>query len=459
MSLPNNGRNHNHNPIADSKDIVFVKSNNSDNDAENMPSGVHMQKDVDFASPVDHDEARNPETGTNSQASAYDDLDDYIYKQNKKRHRHRHSSRGPSLFNKRRKSHHKHRHHHSKHHHRRKRLKKWQKVSIGIISTLLALIILLVSTVVYLNLRGREELTNTDNLSIAVPKDIENYDNGMYLTYKGVQYKYNENIASILCMGIDRETLGNVDGHVGTGGDADALFLITIDTETGDTNLVNISRETMTDIGIYSDGNYVESTKAQICLAYAYGNGAETSCRNQLVAVKQLFYNIPINSYLSLQLQGIGTINDAMGGITVVSPETIGTFVAGETYNLRGSQAQSFVRDRSHETIEGNNLRMERQKVYLESFARSLISQTKEDITTPVNIFNAAKPYICTNLNASKITHLAITAIRGGYNEFEIKSVPGKVKKGEEFAEFYVDEDKFFEMFLSVYYKPVENFR
>ena len=144
------------------------------------------------------------------------------------------------------------------------------------------------------------------------------------------------------------------------------MFLITIDTETGDTNLVNISRETMTDIGIYSsEGNYIETQKAQICLAYAYGDGAESSCRNELDAVKKLFYNVPINSYLSLDLQGIGEINEAMGGVTVVSPETIGTFVAGETYTLKGTQAQSFVRDRSHETVEGNNLRIERQRVYL----------------------------------------------------------------------------------------------
>jgi LCP family protein required for cell wall assembly len=318
----------------------------------------------------------------------------------------------------------------------------------------------MIGTVVYLNIAGRNELTNSDNLSIAVPDGVESSDNGMYVVYNGVQYKYNENIASILCMGIDRETLGNVDDHIGTGGSADALFLITIDTETGDTNLVNISRETMTDIGIYStDGNYIETENAQICLAYAYGDGAETSCRNELVAVKQLFYNIPINSYLSMDLQGISVINDAIGGITVVSPETIGTFVAGETYNLRGSQAQSFVRDRTHATVEGNNLRMERQKVYLESFASSLISKTKSDITTPINIFNAAQPYICTNLDASKVTHLAITAIRGGYNEFEIKTVPGKVKQGDEYAEFYVNEDDFYELFLELFYNPVDDFR
>lgn len=444
MSLQSNGRNHNYNPMADSDDVGFAKLIKSDKTTEQSYTELNMKEEIDLAAPVDHDEAAIMDKDTNSKASAYDDLDDYVFRQSKSSRKRKHRN---SLFKTK-----------SKHKHRKKRFKKWQKACIGIISTLLALIILLISTVVCLNMLGKSELTNADNLSIAVPDNVENYDNGLYITYKGNEYKYNENIATILCMGIDKETLGNVDGHIGTGGNADALFLITIDTETGDTNLVNISRETMTDIGIYSsEGNYIETQKAQICLAYAYGDGAESSCRNELDAVKKLFYNVPINSYLSLDLQGIGEINDAMGGVTVVSPETIGTFVAGETYTLKGSQAQSFVRNRSHETVEGNNLRMERQRVYLESFASSLISQTKKDITTPINIFNVAQPYICTNLNASKITHLAITAIRGGYNEFHINSVPGKVKKGNEFAEFYVDEDKFFEMFLSLYYKPVED--
>lgn len=462
MSLPNNGRNHNHNPIRDGgDDIAFVNpSPSGDSDRDGAGYSPSVKENVDYASPSQNASDINPETGTNSHASAYDDLDDYVYRQNKRRHRRRQRRRGLRSILGMKQLQHKHRHHHSKHHHRRKRLKKWQKASIGIISTLLALIVLLIGTVAYLNMAGEAELTNSDNLSVDVPEGIESSDNGMYIVYKGVQYKYNENIASILCMGIDRETLGNIKGHVGTGGDSDALFLITIDNRTGETNLVNISRETMTDIGIYSSGgNYIETAKAQICLAYAYGDGKETSCRNQLVAVKQLFYNIPINSYLSLDMEGIGAINDTMGGITVVSPETIGTFISGETYNLRGSQAQSFVRDRSHETIEGNNLRMERQKVYLESFARQLIDKTKQNLSTPIDVFNASKPYVCTNLNAARITNLAINAIRGGYNDFEIRNIPGEVKKGKTYAEFYVNEEKFFEMFLEIFYDPVENFR
>ena len=46
--------------------------------------------------------------------------------------------------------------------------------------------------------------------------------------------------------------------------------------------------------------------------------------------------------------------------------------------------------------------------------------------------------------------------MRGTYSgEPEIKTIPGKVKQGEQFAEFYINEKKFFELFLDVYYEPV----
>ena len=471
MSLPNNGRNHNHKPIFENNEEDFLAAGLEQAAEYEKNNGVKPtvytpEKDVDFASPVNRDAVVNPETGTNSQASAYDDLDDYVYRQNKKRHRsHRHhSSSVPSLFRKKR-SKHKHRHHHHKHHRRKKRLRKWQKVTLGIICVFLALIILGISTVVYLNNKGGEDLLKgNDTVNLELPKYADSLSNGQYITYKGVQYKLNENITSILCMGVDKESLkddnGNivqVNNNIGAGGHADAIFLVTLDMESGRTTMINISRETMTDIYIYSTtGNFVETQKAQICLAYAYGDGKETSCNNVLLSVQQMFYNIPINSYIALDLQGIGGINDTMGGITVVSPETIGPFTAGETYTLRGSLAQSFVRDRSHEVINGNSLRMERQKIYLQSFANKLIDKTKADLTFPMTLFNSATPYICTNLNASKITNLALSAIRGTYSgEPEIKTIPGKVKQGEQFAEFYINEKKFFELFLDVYYEPV----
>jgi anionic cell wall polymer biosynthesis LytR-Cps2A-Psr (LCP) family protein len=318
---------------------------------------------------------------------------------------------------------------------------------------LLALIIIGTGMLVLMINMGKKSLLDKGGMNIDAPKNAEVIDNGNYIYYKGYKYRYNDNITSILCMGIDKDTLNKVGGTVGTGADADSIFVIAYDLSSGKSKLINISRDTMAEIGIYStNGAYIGEKKAQIALAYAYGDGRETSCHNELVAVRQLLYNIPINSYLALDEQGIAAVNDAMGGITVVSPETIGEFKKGETYTLMGSLANSYVISRSHSTVEGNSLRMERQKTYIESFGSSLFSKTKSDLSTPVKIFNTATPYICTDIDANKVAYLSYSAVRGNYKGFEIKNIPGKVKQGKKYAEFYVDEKGCFELFLDTYY-------
>jgi LCP family protein required for cell wall assembly len=335
-------------------------------------------------------------------------------------------------------------------------MKRWQKIIIGILPSLIALVVAAIIAFIVMVNMGRAALLDKTGLNINPPKQATVEDSGNYIVYKGQKYKYNDNMTSILCMGIDKDSLGSIDGQVGTGGDADSIFLLTMDLETGESTIVNISRDTMAEIGVYAvNGTYVGTKKAQLALAYAYGDGKETSCHNEIVAVRQIFYNLPINSYLSLDLDGIGPINDSIGGVTVVSPETIGDFKAGETYELFGSMATYFVRNRSHATIEGNNLRMQRQKTYLDSFASSLLAKTKENLTAPLGVFDSASPYICTDLNASKVSYLATQAIQSKFKGFEIRTVPGEIKKGKKYAEFYIDEDKFLEMFLDIFYKPV----
>lgn len=334
-------------------------------------------------------------------------------------------------------------------------MKTWQKILIAILSTILALIIGCVGAFFVMFNIGRNALFDND-INISAPVDAEVTDNGMYVLYDGVQYKFNENVTSVLCMGIDRDSIDDVNAQEGSGGDADTIFVLTLDLETGRTSVINISRDTMAEIGIYSDeGAYVGTKEEQICLAYAYGDGKETSCDNQLAAVRKLLFNVPINSYLALDMDGLVALNDVVGGVTVTSPETIGDFNAGETYTLHGEEAESFVRSRSHATIEGNSLRMQRQKTYLESFASTVFTKTKSDITTPVTIFNEASPYLCTNINASKVAYLSVNAMRGNFKEFDIRGIDGEMKKGETYAEFYPDEDKLFRLILDIYYTPV----
>lgn len=476
MSLLGNGNNHNHRPNLNDDGDSFLKFSDSaqyEKITGQAPELIETDGSVEFGS-EDERKRKLKEAMEMENSSAYDDLDDFVYKQNKRRaktsgrrHHHRHIS--PSVLSpgrvrkkKNDKKPHKHRHHYRKHHHRRRRLRKWQKISLGIIITLLSLIIIGIIAVLLMYNSGRNALLDKSGININVGDIAESSDNGMLITYKGKQYRYNENITNILCMGTDRSVNAirikeeGADEDYATGGQADSLFLISMDLSTGENKVVNISRETMAEINRYNSvGKAIDSKKEQICLAYAYGDGKETSCQNELVAVRRLFYNLPINSYLALDVEGIQTINDALGGVTVTSPETIAEFKKGETYNLKGSLAQSFVRARSYETFESNNLRMERQRIYLNNFALSLMTKTRSDLTTPLNIYSAAKPYITTDIDANKVTYFAVTALRGNLNELNIVNVPGETKEGKDFAEFYVNEKEFFELFLNLYYTEV----
>ena len=96
----------------------------------------------------------------------------------------------------------------------------------------------------------------------------------------------------------------------------------------------------------------------------------------------------------------------------MVSPETIGDFKEGESYHLQGESAESFVRIREHETPEGNSLRMKRQEVYVNQFINKIFSMTKQDLSTPLKLFNASADYTCTNLTPSRVTYLGGTLVK-----------------------------------------------
>lgn len=140
----------------------------------------------------------------------------------------------------------------------------------------------------YLMIKGGRELLDGD-YKITAPQGVHVQNDGEYVVYNGKTYQLNENITSILFMGVDKRELEQTEIN-GTGGQADVIVLAAVDTETEKVSLINVSRDTMTDVTVYSaNGGYIGSKEQQICLSYAYGNGKETSCENTVNSVKRLF--------------------------------------------------------------------------------------------------------------------------------------------------------------------------
>ncbi len=344
----------------------------------------------------------------------------------------------------------------------------WQKLLIvlGLLfAGIIALILLLAICIIILKEMGLMKLTDYSNIDISAP-DIENSvtvtDNGRYVTYKGQEYRFNENMTNILCIGVDKTELGTTDDIVGTGGQGDALYIVSLDTDTGKTTIIAVPRDIVTDIGVYSaSGEYIGTEKHQLCLAYAYGDGRKTSCLNTVTAVSRLMYQIPINSYFAVDMSAIADLNDAIGGVTVTLTDDSFYDVnhhrhyKGETLTLYGKNALLYVQQREVRYLESTTERMGHQITYLRSFTSKTIEMTKSDITTPVKLYNIVAENSETNLTTSTITAFATCVVSGGFSEFDFVTVPGTLTSGGTYAEYVVDETALYEMILDIYYDPV----
>ena len=340
---------------------------------------------------------------------------------------------------------------------KKRKMKTWKKVLLAIACTFMALVLLTVGTALFLIFKGKSDLL-TDDIQISSPKEIQAtvQEGGQYIVYNGVTYKYNENVTSFLFIGVDKEKLDDQTVQ-GTGGQADVIVMMALDLKNRKLTMLNIPRDTMTDVAIYSaSGYYTGMKKQQICLSYAYGDGKKTSCDNTLASAKRIFYNIPVSTYYSLDLEGIAALNDAVGGVDVVSPETIEKFREGQSYHLEGNDARRFIKARVHDRADASMLRTKRHQVYAKSFMSKVMTSVKENPSYAVDLFNESAPYSCTNLNAAKVMYLAQDIALHGSLKTDIQSVPGKTTlNSDNKAEFTVSEKEFYEQFLSVYYEKM----
>lgn len=84
-----------------------------------------------------------------------------------------------------------------------------------------------------------------------------------------------------------------------------------------------------------------------------------TSCQYMVDAVSNLFYGMPINGYVALNMNAVAMINDAVGGVTVTVPEDMTqvdpSFAEGAAVTLTGDQALKFTRYRDTEKDFSNN--------------------------------------------------------------------------------------------------------
>lgn len=415
---------------------------------------------VDHVLPPTFEEKRDGALKTKIMSPDHDDADDFIFTKYKPASSHSHHKRGSSKEKNKKKN--------NKEPFSKKPF--WKKLLIILGWVLGALLIILIGLVIAFFVSsciGKNQLTDYKNANIVPPViegvSISSSNSGKTQEYNGVTYTLNENITSILCIGVDKHELGTEDDVVGTGGQADAIFLVTVDMETGKNTIIAIPRDIVTDINVLSSsGEYLSTEKMQLCLSYAYGDGREASCENTRIAVERLFYNIPIQSYFAIDIDAIASLNDAIGGVTVTMKDDFFRSLdygvqtrhfTGESVYLNGSNAIRYVQQREVAELESSTDRMNRQINYLTAFSTKAIDMTKKDLGVPVDLFNIVSDNSATNLNVAKVSALAEVAVKGISTPNFVK-VPGELTSDGTYAVYKVDNEKMYELFLETFYIP-----
>lgn len=328
----------------------------------------------------------------------------------------------------------------------------------SIIIFIIILILILAGTLV-LALRVYSKKTVQEADSSNTEEEKEKWQEGT-VYFNGKPYQYNYAIKTYLFLGIDKEEKVTKAEDGISGGQSDALFLIVEDTEQKKVSLIAINRNAMTTLDIYDkEGNYLGQEEGQICLQHGYGDGEKQSCRRSVDAVSRLFYQLPIQGYISLHMGALPKLNDLAGGIEVevlqsLKDETRGVDLKeGEQVTLNGQEAYVYLRGRDIDEFDSASMRLERQKQYIAQYGKKAKQKFAEDASFANTFCEIIEDYAVTNI---ELVELIDEVSEYTFEDEAIYTVPGETVMGEKFEEFEVDDEALYQMIIDIFYKPIE---
>lgn len=275
-------------------------------------------------------------------------------------------------------------------------------------------------------------------------------------------YEYIDGILTFLVLGIDIDGPVERNKDLVSGGQSDAIFLVVMNPDTKLISLIGVNRDTMVDIvmvGLGANGENL-TTKAEISVQHGFGDGMEQSCELTRDAVSKLFYNLPIHGYISFNMGGMAALNDAVGSVRLTVLEDMTeinpAWYQGAEVTLTGKDAYEYVHYRNTTVFESARNRLARQKQYLSVFAGTALAEIKKDVTLPVSLYQAFKPYTVTDLSLDKISYLASQLTSYRFDENAIYTMEGTTVLGTRFEEFYPDQKALQNLIIKVFYREID---
>ena len=272
----------------------------------------------------------------------------------------------------------------------------------------------------------------------------------------GVAYFPRQDITVVMILGIDK--LGQVEGSnsYNNSGMADVVSLLIFDETNQKCRILQLDRDTMVTIPVLGiGGKYAGDIYGQLALSHSYGSGLEDSCENTRTTVSNFLYGLQIDYYMSMTMDAIRVMTDAIGGVKVNVTDDFSlvdpTIQMGEMV-LNGEQAINFVRTRKDVADQMNKTRMVRHEAFMTGLMEGLKEKLQGDEAFALTLFNDIAPYIVSDCSGNVISSLA-----SRYGNYELEGVyrpEGKHDMSDGHLIFLPDKDKLDKLILQLFYAP-----
>lgn len=222
-------------------------------------------------------------------------------------------------------------------------------------------------------------------------------------------YEKSAEIVNVLLLGIDSDSEREKQHY---GYRSDVMILCSFDMGNNTLKMLSFPRDLYVDVYKMDvkTGEITGTTKNRLNTAYSKGGGPKKfGAENAMKTIETLMslngqLDIDVDYYVSLDIDALPKIADAMGGVEVeLNSRVSGLGKKGEIITVTSKNIDTYMRDRY--TSGGDGSRTERQQRYLIAAAKKM--QREGAVKSAVAVYQKIASDIQTNLTLDQITALA----------------------------------------------------
>ncbi len=333
------------------------------------------------------------------------------------------------------------------------------RLAVAVVAVLAVAVLAVVTIVKLGQFRAKAQPQPTENSqqSAVTEQTRQALEEDEILIWKGVRYERRKALETYLILGVDR-----TDEQIAAGlenGQADVLLLLVIDPRESRYRVLQINRDTVSQVAVMSPSGYISSRLFKpLCLAHAYASGPEQGCENTVNSVRYLLQDTPIDGYAAMNLEAIAELNAAVGGVTVTIPSDMtsvsASFQEGAAVKLDEKTAEIFVRARMSLGETDNSKRLERQKQFMQAWLDTAKTKAQQDPQFAMKLLQKLEPLLTTNLTEKRLSGIASDADK--YENEGFLTITGEYRIVDGFHYFYADEESLMETVIELFYQAAE---